>query len=109
MVVTPRSASPVAAIGFGLAVRDGDRVAGHGALIPVRQMLAWNVLASTLARFRTSKPEVAEGVGRHTRPALIALGMLQEPLLLLTGSHQGGNWCPKTTYRNDCRLVSRGQ
>ena len=47
-------------MGFGVAVRDGGEEAGQGALTEVRQMLAWNVLAPTVARFWTSKPEVAE-------------------------------------------------
>ena len=48
--------------GFGLALNEGGAEAGQGALIAVRQTLAWNVFAPTVARFRTSKPEgVAEG------------------------------------------------
>ena len=47
-------------MGFGVAVRDGGEEAGQGALTEVRQMLAWNVLAPTVARFLMSKPVVAE-------------------------------------------------
>ena len=47
-------------IGFGLAVRDGAN-AGHGALTEVTQVLPAKVLASAVARFRTSKPVVVEG------------------------------------------------
>jgi hypothetical protein len=61
MVVIPWFALPVNGIGFGLAARDGVVMAGQGALIEVRQVLAWKVLVSAVAKFRTSKPEVAEG------------------------------------------------
>ena len=61
MVVIPWIAEPVTGMGFGLAVRDAGVKAGQGALIEVRQTLPWNVFAPTAARFRMSKPEVAEG------------------------------------------------
>ena len=60
MVVTPKFAPLVVGIGLGLAVRAGGVEAGQGALTEVRQTLAWNVLAPTVARFWMSKPEVAE-------------------------------------------------
>src|SRR5437667_4661458 len=59
-VVDPTMALPVTGMGFGLAVRDGP-TDGQGALSEVRQVLPWKVFVPGVARFRTSKPEVAEG------------------------------------------------
>ena len=53
-------ALPVTGMGFGLAAKDGP-VEGHGALIEVTQVFPTKALASGVARFRTSTPEVVEG------------------------------------------------
>src|SRR5262245_39807693 len=59
-VIDPTMALPVTGMGFGLAAKDGP-VEAHGALIEVTQVLPTKTLASGVARFRTSTPEVVEG------------------------------------------------